>query len=231
MPGLVKVGISVIGAFLYLSILCVLLLRWVNPPTSSFMLQRSASAWWNSESDFELHYSWADWEEISPYLKVAAITSEDQSFAEHWGFDFQSMKKAVEEYQRGQGLRGASTISQQVAKNLFLWPGQSFIRKGIEAWFTLLIEWTWPKKRILEVYLNIAEFGDGVYGVEAASQIYFNKKAGQLDMINSSLMVTALPSPKRYNLHNPSPYMIDRRNWILQYMLYLGHTDYLERLE
>lgn len=218
-------------SFLYVSLLLVLLLKWTNPPTSSFMLQREIIARWNDNSNFNLKYQWADWKDISPYVKVAAITSEDQRFAEHWGLDINAIQEAIEEHQKGESLRGASTITQQVAKNLFLWSGQSFIRKGIEAYFALVIELLWSKRRILEVYLNIAEFGDGVYGVKAASKTYFNTQPANLDMVQSALMVTALPSPRRYNLADPSPYMISRRNWILQYMFYLGNTDYLDKLE
>lgn len=218
-------------SFLYVSLLTVLLLRWFNPPTTSFMLQRQISTGWNNNEDFNLKYRWTNWDDISPYVKVAAITSEDQRFAEHWGLDISAIQEAIEEHQKGESLRGASTITQQVAKNLFLWSGQSFIRKGIEAYFALIIELFWSKKRILEVYLNIAEFGNGVYGVYAASETYFDTDPANLNMIQSALMVTALPSPRRYNLADPSPYMIDRRNWILQYMFYLGNTEYLKRLE
>lgn len=228
---IIKILIAVISAFIYVSIIAVLVFKWVSPPTSSFMIQRQISAWWNNEDYFEITYRWADWEKISPYLKVATITSEDQRFAEHWGLDIQAIQKAVDEYQDGRRLRGASTITQQVAKNLFLWSDQSYIRKGIEAYFSLLIELFWSKKRILEVYLNIAEFGNGVYGVKAASETYFNTGPENLNMIQSALMITALPNPRRYNLADPSPYMIDRRNWILQYMFYLGNTDYLEKLD
>ncbi|NGP76311.1 monofunctional biosynthetic peptidoglycan transglycosylase [Balneolaceae bacterium YR4-1] len=218
-------------ALLCLSFVSVLLLKWIHPPTSAFMLQRQQEMYWNDNQDPEINYEWADWEEISPYIKVAAITSEDQRFAEHWGLDLDAIEKAIDEHQRGESLRGASTITQQTAKNLFLWPGQSFIRKGIEAYLSVLMEALLSKKRILEIYLNIAEFGDGVYGVKAASKIYFNSDPANLDMIQSALLVTALPSPRRYNLANPSAYMIERRNWILQYMFYLGNTDYLKKLE
>jgi len=218
-------------AFIYLSFLSVLLLKWFHPPTSAFMLQRQLEVSRDNKQDFEINYEWADWQEISPYIKVAAITSEDQRYADHWGLDMDAIEKAIDEHRRGESLRGASTITQQTAKNLFLWPGQSFVRKGIEAYFALLMEGLLSKKRILEIYLNIAEFGNGVYGVKAASNIYFNTEPSDLDMMQSALMVTALPSPRRYNLADPSPYMIERRNWILQYMFYLGNTDYLKKLE
>lgn len=213
-----------------ISIGLVVAFRWVNPPVSAFMIQRTLQAGWNNNQAFHLEYEWVDWENISDYMKVAAITSEDQRFPEHNGFDLEAIEQAIEEKQDGEQLRGASTISQQVAKNLYLWPGHSFIRKGIEAYFTVLIELFWTKQRILEIYLNIAEFGDGIYGVQAAGTTFFNTPAGQLSMMQSALMVTALPSPRRYNLANPSPYMIERRNWVLEYMFYLGNTNYLKKL-
>lgn len=217
--------------FTVLSSGLVLMLRWVDPPTSSFMIQRQLQADLAGDDSFRLQYEWVDWNNISDYLKVAAITSEDQRFPRHNGFDFEAIKQAIEENGEKGELRGASTITQQVAKNLFLWPGRSFIRKGIEAYFTVLIELFWSKKRILEIYLNIVEFGDGIYGVEAASNIFFNTSADELEIINCALMVTALPSPRRYDLGNPSPYMIERRNWVIEYMFYLGYTDYLKQLE
>lgn len=230
----IKLGrwiIRIIAGFIIISSLIVLLFRWVNPPTSSFMMQRSVSAWWNGEDQFELYYEWTSWDDMSSHIKMAAIASEDQNFANHWGIDFASVQEALEEYERGQGLRGASTITQQTAKNLFLWPNQSYVRKGIEAYFSLLIELFWPKKRILEVYLNIAEFGDGIYGVESAADRYFYTTAARLSKSQSALMVTALPSPKRYNLASPSGYMLSRRDWVMQYMDLLGGPYYLDKLD
>lgn len=218
------------GILVAISIVLVLLLRWVDPPTSSFMLQRQFEAWQNEEI-LELQYQWVDWDNISPEIKMAAITSEDQSFATHWGLDLNSIQKALDEYERGEDLRGASTITQQTAKNLFLWPGQSYIRKGIETYFALLLELLWSKERILEMYLNIVEFGDGIYGVQATAQYYFNTTAPNLSKWQSALMVTALPAPKRYNLARPSSYMLKRRTWVLRYMDFLGNSHYLEKLE
>ena len=226
-----KAGAILLFALLLISFFSVLLLKWINPPTSAFMIQRQWEVYRNEGQNLEINYEWVSWENISPYVKVAAITSEDQRFAEHWGLDMDAIEKAIDEHQKGESLRGASTITQQTAKNLFLWPGQSFVRKGIEAYLALLMEGLLSKQRILEIYLNIAEFGNGVYGVKAASEIYFDTQPSDLDMIQSALMVTALPSPRRYNLADPSPYMISRRNWILQYMHYLGNTDYLDRLD
>lgn len=219
-----------LAGLILVSLLFVLLLRWINPPTTAFMMQRSVEAWWIGEEDFELHQSWTDWEDISSHIKMAAITSEDQNFANHWGIDLGSVQKAIEEYERGQDLRGASTITQQTAKNLFLWPAQSYIRKGVEAYFAILLELFWSKERILEVYLNIVEFGNGTYGVQAASERYFNSNPTRLSKAQSALMVTALPSPRRYNLAAPSSYMMERQRWVMQYMRLLGNPSYLDKL-
>jgi len=218
-------------SFLGISVLVVLLLRWIHPPTTSFMLQREFQTWQTGNKNFKLQYDWVDWNQISPHLKMAAITSEDQRFAYHWGLDLNSIQKAVNEYEKGQGLRGASTITQQVAKNLFLWQDRTFIRKGIEAYFALLLELLWSKKRILEVYLNITEFGNGIYGVQAASQKYFRTSAAKMSKFESALMVTALPAPRRYNLANPSSYMYQRQRWVLRYMNLLGESYYLQKLK
>ena len=194
------------------------------------MLQREYAAWANSEQQ-NVRYEWTDGQAISDHLKMAAIASEDQSFAEHWGLDLSSIQKAIDEYERGEDLRGASTITQQVAKNLFLWPAQSFIRKGIEAYFAILIELLWSKKRILEVYLNIVEFGDGIYGAKAAAAYYFDTSPKELSKWQSAFMVTALPAPKRYELDDPSEYMLERSTWVMRYMDLLGNDRYLEKLE
>jgi monofunctional biosynthetic peptidoglycan transglycosylase len=223
--------VKLVFGFLIVSVVSVLLFRWIAPPTSSFMLQRQYDAWAAGDQDFELHHQWVNWQQISPSIKMAAITSEDQAFADHWGIDLQSIQKAVKEYEQGEDLRGASTITQQVAKNMFLWPASSFFRKGVEAYFALLIELLWSKQRILEVYLNIVEFGDGIYGVESAAQHYFNTSAAKLSKFQSALMVTALPAPKRYNLADPSNYMLERRSWVLRYMDLLGSQRYLQKLD
>ena len=150
------------------------------------------------------------------------IAAEDQNFPTHRGFDVESIQKAIDAAERGRRLRGASTISQQVAKNLFLWSGRSFVRKGLEAYFTVLIELTWPKRRILEVYLNVAELGDGVFGVEAASQRFFKKPAAKLGPSEAALLAAVLPNPIRFRANRPSAYVEERRAWILQQMDQLG---------
>jgi|SRR5699024_303467 len=220
----------VIAAFFILSFLAVLSLRWLNPPTSSFMMQRKLEAWWNDEENFEFRHEWVDYNKISSYIKMAVITAEDQNFAYHRGFAIEQIEKVINDYSNSKGLRGASTITQQTAKNLFLYPAKNFFRKGLEAWFTILMESLLSKKRILELYLNIAAFGDGIYGVKAATAKYFNTIPADLSKTQSALMATSLPDPDRYNLAAPSYYMLNRRNWILQYMLYLGGQSYLKQL-
>ncbi len=162
-------------------------------------------------------------------MPLAVIASEDQRFADHHGFDLDSIQDAVEDHERGRRLRGASTISQQVAKNVFLWPGRSFVRKGLEAYFTVLIEALWPKRRILEVYLNVAEFGDGLFGVEAASQRYFKKPASRLSLEEAAVLAAVLPNPHRLRAGRPSAYVEERRDWILRQMDQLGGVAYMQK--
>ena len=191
------------------SIAAVGLLRFVPVPMTAFMLQ---------DDERPRQHDWVPWEEISGHAAVAVIAAEDQRFLEHDGFDFEAIDQALTDARRGRRLRGASTISQQVAKNLFLWPGQSWPRKALEAWFTLWIEALWPKRRILEVYLNSAEFGRGVWGVEAASRRYFRKPAASLNRPEAALLASVLPNPKRFRVANPSPYVRQRQDWILWQM-------------
>jgi monofunctional biosynthetic peptidoglycan transglycosylase len=172
-----------------------------------------------------------DWPQISPHIRVAVIASEDQTFFSHHGFDFKSINDALEDRERGRRIRGASTLSQQVAKNLFLWPGQSWIRKGLEAYFTVVIETLWPKQRILEMYVNLAEFGSGVFGVGAASEIYFKKPAARLTASDAALLAAVLPSPKRMKVRAPSRYVRSRQEWILGQMRGLGGVSLLQQVE
>jgi len=207
----------------------VLLMRWVEPPTSAFIVRERFVAT-HAQPPYAVRQRWVDWQQISPQLKVAVIASEDQTFPTHYGFDFKSIDKALDERQRGR-VRGASTISQQVAKNLFLWPGQSWVRKGFEAYFTLLIETLWPKQRILEVYLNIAEFGPGVFGVGVASERYFKKPPVRLSASEAALLAAVLPNPKRLRVSAPSNYVRSRQQWILGQMRGLGGVSLLKKLE
>lgn len=219
-----------IVAFVLLSWLPVLLFRFVPPPTSAFMLERTISAHVQHERDFALHYHWLPWSEISKNVPLAMVASEDQKFPFHHGFDVPAIQDAIQDADQGKRLRGASTISQQTAKNLFLWNGRSFVRKGLEAWFTVLIEVTWSKQRILEVYVNIAELGNGVYGVGAASQRFFGVPASQLGAHQAALLAAVLPSPKRLHANRPSNYVARRAQWIEQQMQQLGGTSYVTSL-
>src|SRR5437868_1502881 len=178
-------------------------------------------------SDFQ----WVSLEQISPYAASAVIASEDQQFPFHAGFDFDSIREAVRESERGRRLRGASTISQQVAKNLFLWSRHSLVRKGLEAYFTVLIEALWPKERILEMYLNVAQFGNGVYGVQAAAERFWHKPARRLTSADAALLAAVLPNPLRLHADRPSRYVLSRRDWILDQMRMLGGPEYLRALE
>lgn len=210
-----RVTALALAALLLGPIVPVVMLRFVPPLGSALMLQRWVEAHAAGRS-FRLRYDWVPARQIAPSLRAAVVASEDQRFFEHGGFDWKAMRSALGEWRDGEKLRGASTISQQVAKNLFLWPGRSFLRKGLEAWLTLWIEWLWPKQRILEVYLNVAELGDGVFGAEAAARRYFGTSAARLSAHESALLAAMLPSPRRSNPANPSRFLRERQRWILQ---------------
>lgn len=214
------------------SIALTVLFRWVPVPFSSLMVQRQITSLWQESKGkkFHLRYRWVGIDRISPHAALAVVAAEDQKFLDHEGFDFNAMSKAWEYNQHHKKQRGASTISQQVAKNLFLWPGRSFVRKGFEAYFTLLIESFWPKQRIMEVYLNIAEFGNGVFGIEAASRAYFHKSAAKLNPAEAAILAAILPSPLRSNAIQPSGYIQDRAWHIQQQMRHLGGTGYVKPL-
>lgn len=220
---LVRVVLLVLLAGIVASTLLVLPLRWVDPPTTAFMLGD------DSGRDPVL-YEWTDWTALGSSAALAVVAAEDQKFADHFGVDLESIQESVMEYRDGEALRGASTITQQVAKNLYLWPGRSFVRKGIEAWFALLIELSWPKRRILEVYLNIAELGPGLYGVPAASRVYFGKSASEISDAEAALLAAVLPNPHRLDVARPSPYVRERQAWILRHLQRLRREGWLERL-
>jgi monofunctional biosynthetic peptidoglycan transglycosylase len=221
-------ALQVFALLLVSSLGVTMMLRWVTPPTSAVILERRLDAF-RSGRKYRVDSRWVRWNQISPDAALAVIAAEDQSFATHHGFDFGSMQKALDEHERGRRLRGASTISQQVAKNVFLWSGRSLVRKGLEAYFTVLIELTWSKRRILEVYLNIVELGDGVFGVEAASRQYFRKSAAQLQPQEAALLAAVLPNPLRLKADRPSDYVEERRSWILRQMEQLGGSAYVRR--
>lgn len=216
--------------FLLASVLQVVVLRFFDPPFSTFMAIRQVEAWGAGDWRFRVAYDWRDLDEISTSLPLALVASEDQNFANHFGFDLKAIEKARKNNARGRKVRGGSTISQQTAKNLFLWSSRSWVRKGIEAWYTLLIEALWPKQRILEVYANIAEFGDGVYGAQAAARTYYRKDAKRLDPSQAARMAAVLPNPKRYSIARPGPYVQRRSNAIQRQMRYIGGADYLQKL-
>jgi len=202
----------------------------IDPPTSAFLIRERFIAPASGAKAYTVRQQWVDWANTSPHVKVAGIAAEDQNFPAHYGFDLKSINDALADRERGRRVRGASTISQQVAKNLFLWPDQSWLRKGFEAYFTVLSETLWPKQRILEVYLNIAEFGRGVYGVGAASDVYFHKPAARLSPYDGALLAAVLPSPKRMRVNAPSNYVRSRQQWILGQMRGLGGTNLLKEL-
>jgi len=209
----------------------VALLRWINPPYSAFMAQTQIAAWAKRDRSYVFRHRWADLNQISPNLPLAVVASEDQKFPEHWGFDVEAIEKAYELNQHSHRVHGASTISQQVAKNLFLWSGRSYFRKGLEAYFTVLIEACWPKRRILEIYLNIAEFGYGTYGAEAAAQLFFHEPAAKLSRSDAAILAAVLPNPQLLSAAAPSAYVQKRRDWILGQMQALGGPEMLDDID
>ena len=232
-------------AFVVFSIAQVLALRFIDPPFSMFMVARQLDAALAGDVRFRIAHDWRDMDAMSANLPLALVASEDQNFASHSGFDFKAIEKAqkhnekmIERAERRgkpvRRLRGASTISQQTAKNLFLWQGRGptrWLRKGLEVWYTALIELLWPKTRILEMYANVAEFGDGIYGGQAAARSFFRKDAARLSAAEAARLAAVLPSPKRYSAARPGPYVQRRTNAIQRQMRYMGGSDYLRTLD
>ncbi|MEP7731480.1 monofunctional biosynthetic peptidoglycan transglycosylase [Marinomonas primoryensis] len=210
---------TIIWRALLLLVVVLLLLRFVPPPTTAFMLQ----------SPYPVTQDWISIDKLPSYMPLAVVASEDQRFPNHYGVDFAAISKALSQYDDGDSLRGASTITQQTAKNLFLWSGRSFVRKGLEAGFAVSLETLWGKKRILEVYLNIAEFGQGIYGVEAASQHYFGRSASKLTMNQAARLAIMLPSPRTRSPNDLTFYLRQRVIWVERQMQQLG-SDYLTPL-
>ncbi len=194
----------------------------VNPPATPLMLLR------HFQEEEDIRNRWRSYDEISPEFLLAVVAAEDQLFFEHRGFDVKQIQAAIETHLDGGNLRGGSTISQQVAKNLFLWPNRSWIRKGLEVYFTVGIEVCWPKRRILEMYVNVAEFGPGIYGVESAARHYFGKTALELTREESALLVTVLPAPRNRSPLQPTEYLRERQAWVLGQMHNLGGPSYLK---
>jgi monofunctional glycosyltransferase len=214
--------------FISWSIILVILFRFVPPPITPLMGIRFFEQLVDSKKEVRFKKDWESLENISPNLSLAVMASEDQLFLDHFGFDFEAIKKAYKHNSRKKTkvTRGASTISQQVAKNVFLWPGRSWLRKGFEVYFTFLIEVCWSKERIMEVYLNIIEMGNGIYGAEAASEYYFNKPASKLNRDQAALIAAVLPNPLRWSPVKPTPYILKRKEWIKRNMSYLGTVKF-----
>lgn len=213
------VSISVLAVF------WILILRFVPAPGTYLMVKR----WFQSENR-NIQYDWVNFNDISTGLKVCAMASEDQNLPFHYGMDLEAISKAVDSNAKGKRLRGASTISQQVAKNVFLWPDRSYVRKIFEIFFTWGIEVIWKKERILEMYLNVAETGDGIYGVQAAAQFFFNKDASKLTVAESAAIIAVLPSPLKYNIKNPGTFVAGRRDKIVRLYNTLDGPFYLREL-
>lgn len=209
---------AALAAGLTLTLALVVPVRWLDPPTTSFILLAAAE-------QLAPRQRWVALEAIAPALAIAVVAAEDQKFPVHAGFDLQSIRGALAE--SGNRPRGASTISQQVAKNLYLWPGRSWVRKGLEAWLTGWLEVLWPKRRILEVYLNVAEFGPGVFGAEVAAREFFGKPAAALSEREAALLAAVLPNPKDLSAAHPSPWVLERAAWIEAQARQLGGPAYL----
>jgi len=218
------------GSFVLLSLLLVLPLRWLDPSTSAFMVWHRVDARLEGRQPPALFHEWADWDAIAPDVALAVVAAEDQRFPEHQGFDLVQIRKALARHENGGRLRGASTISQQTAKNLYLWPGRDWVRKALEAWLTVLIEASWPKQRILEVYLNIVQFGPDTYGVGAASWRFFDRPPIALEVPQAALLAAVLPNPDVYDVERPSAKVRARQAWIERQMRQLGGTAYLRGL-
>lgn len=216
---------KVILWFVLVSVLWVLAYRFINPPITLLMVQRNFERK-AADKKGKIDKKWVKFEDISDNMKRAAVAAEDQLFLKHLGFDIKAIEKAYKSNAKGKKVRGGSTISQQTAKNVFLWPGRSFIRKGFEAYFTLLIEVLWSKERILEVYLNVIEMGDGIYGAEAAAQHYYGKSCRNLSKSQAALIAACFPNPLRWNPNKATSYIYHRQYLIMRNMRRLGPLDF-----
>lgn len=219
-----RLAIAGILLLLVLPLVYFAVFRFVPVPFTSFMVQGSVTGLLEKQP-YTLRHDWVPLAEISPRLQRAVIASEDQKFLEHYGLDIEAMQKALAHNKRSKRIRGGSTISQQTAKNLFLWPGRSYVRKGLEAYLAVLMEAVWSKERILEVYLNSAEFGRGIYGAEAAAQFWFHKPAAKLSAREAALLAAVLPAPRKRNPAKPSGYVSRRAAWIQGQMARLGPVE------
>jgi len=211
--------------FFGISIFWVLLYRYVNPPVTLLMIERGFERR-SDGKDWKIDKTWVNFDDISDPMKRAAVAAEDQRFLDHYGFDFKAMERAIDKNEHSHKLIGGSTISQQTAKNVFLWPGRSYVRKAFEAYFTLLIEICWNKKRIMEVYLNEIEMGDGIYGIQAASHAYYHKDAYDLNRQQAAAIASIFPDPLKWSPTHPSNYVQHRQYLILKNMRRLGPLDF-----
>ena len=225
---LIRLFANLVVLFLILSATLVILGRWIDPPLSSVMLQHWVAARWNGAKPPYVNHEWVSFESLPAVVPLAVIAAEDQHFPEHRGFDVEEIRNAWRERERGGRGRGASTLTQQTAKNLFLWQGRDWVRKGLEVWFSLLLETLWSKQRILEVYLNIAEFGPDTFGVGGASWRFFERPAAALNEYQAALLAAVLPNPKLLRADQPSPYVLKRVRWIRRQMRNLGGERFLE---
>jgi monofunctional biosynthetic peptidoglycan transglycosylase len=207
--------------FVVLSVAWVLLYKYVNVPATPLMAIRT----FESDNPVDIQHEWVSLEDISPAMQLAVISSEDQNFPYHRGFDYEAIKKAYKDNKTGKRLKGGSTISQQTAKNVFLWPQRSWLRKSLETYFTFLIENLWSKERILEVYLNSIEMGEGVYGVQAASKYWFKKDAKYLNKYEAAAIAVILPNPRKYKATSRTAYLEERKQWVLRQMHNLGEVN------
>ncbi|WP_050569787.1 monofunctional biosynthetic peptidoglycan transglycosylase [Dickeya sp. NCPPB 3274] len=207
----------------------ILLFAFLPVPFSAVMIDRQLSAWLSGDFAYVAHSDWVSMDEIAAVAPLAVIAAEDQKFPQHWGFDFDAISAALKHNERHENrIRGASTLSQQTVKNLLLWDGRSWLRKGLEAGLTAAVELVWTKRRILTVYLNIAEFGPGIFGIEAASRQFFNKPASRLTASEAAMLAAVLPNPIRYRASKPSGYVMRRQQWILRQMNQIGGENFLE---
>lgn len=212
-----KFLLKLAGILLLFSLFIVLLFKWVPVPFTPLMAIR-----YFENPEEKIQHSWVPRQDISRHLQLGVIASEDQNFVKHNGFDIEAIEKAIGDNRKGKRVRGASTISQQTAKNVFLWPGRNWLRKGLEVYFTFLIETFWSKERILEVYLNSIEMGRGIYGAEAAAQHWFNKSAANLSVYEAAAIAAVLPNPREYRANPASNYINQRKNWIVRQMQNYG---------
>ena len=215
-------------AFTVLTVMQVKIFSHINPPTTAFIQKERIERFFAGDRS-RVRYHWRSYQEISEYLPISMVAAEDQRFPTHLGFDLAAIKAAFKHNEQSKSVRGGSTISQQVAKNLFLWPERGWIRKGLEAWYTLWIELLWSKQRILEVYVNTAQFGDGIYGAEAAAQYFFGKPAKKLTAWECAKLAAVLPSPTRYNAKLPGDYVLARAMWIEKQVARLDGANYLKK--